>query len=831
MPRAELSRLVTTLRLDARPAPTLTQDHLSLAPSAQKPTPVDELPSSADRGADLETAKTLSDAVELWHAWWETAGLFPVVMYGEAPPERADACRIAARAVCVIAKRAGEAIDRAIDAADRAASNPPGAADPGLEQDIASLIHSRDVLLPLRAARAMLLLSALEPDRAIRESLAKAALTLATSSRGEAPWAQNERDLLLAAAQSRLEQGDAALETVGRVFKRIADPNVDPSLRRAVEAEAALIEALAAAQARGPVGAAEILRSRLDGPAFAPGNAPRPLALGLAAADVLLRLAPREMKELHDESGRQRAQARAQRAYEPLLERRSWPERLYIYQHLGRQTSPRQLSAQSPAVGVVAASFRALSEGRPDDAATILEQRVTLERLVLESVGADGAYLLLRASVESTDRERLRRAIALGHTLAEHEPEDPRSPEALALAARAADRHFRETPPGEPAEESFERLLYALRRVHLSTLEIPDRDAWRVTLAGMLAGVAEQPGLNDARVTASECSWLAESIQDPSKRIEAQVFAARAWTAALRAAQFEQSPTTTDLARQLLASCDPTIIDAAGARGGPARLEMAARRATALVALGRAADALTEVEAVAASEDAVPEVRDLALRAQAEAYLDLGREHEARESLARFAGSRVEAVALLAERSDRAWRAMEQRTRGFIAGEPAADLNAQQAARVFRLAADLHREQARSMERARLGWALLLAGDPDRALEAFDAASAEGESPSLLRGTAEARLARGDDEGAFSEFRRLAQTMEASGDTSRDYWHAWTRMLEILARRPRDPDSGASVRREIARLRSLPSALDHLDCLVKLREVEQRLSTSDTQNR
>src|SRR5690606_28238332 len=104
-------------------------------------------------------------------------------------------------------------------------------------------------------------------------------------------------------------------------------------------------------------------------------------------------------------------------------------------------------------------------------------------------------------------------------------------------------------------------------------------------------------------------------------------------------------------------------------------------------------------------------------------------------------------------------------------------------------------------------WAALVSGDYSGAEERFAALSARGAPrPSVWRGLGEARLALGDDAGAFSAMRSLATS--GAPNESPHVWRAWTRMIEILARQNEGGRRNAEIRREIARLRTLESALE-----------------------
>src|SRR5262249_19860430 len=87
----------------------------------------------------------------------------------------------------------------------------------------------------------------------------------------------------------------------------------------------------------------------------------------------------------------------------------------------------------------------------------------------------------------------------------------------------------------------------------------------------------------------------------------------------------------------------------------------------------------------------------------------------------------------------------------------------------------------------------------------------------------EARLAAGDDRGAFGAFRDVAAPLEAAQTHSGDYWQAWTRMLEILSRQNADGSRTPTIRPEIEPLRKLDTAPARAPCLERLRAIEASL--------
>ena len=103
------------------------------------------------------------------------------------------------------------------------------------------------------------------------------------------------------------------------------------------------------------------------------------------------------------------------------------------------------------------------------------------------------------------------------------------------------------------------------------------------------------------------------------------------------------------------------------------------------------------------------------------------------------------------------------------------------------------------VERAR---ALALAGEPEAALGALDRAPANAPGATLAR--AEALFLLGRDADAFPLFREIAESSTAErGDAS---WRAWSRLLQMLARR-NGPSDAETVARQITRLRAQDPAL------------------------
>ncbi len=120
---------------------------------------------------------------------------------------------------------------------------------------------------------------------------------------------------------------------------------------------------------------------------------------------------------------------------------------------------------------------------------------------------------------------------------------------------------------------------------------------------------------------------------------------------------------------------------------------------------------------------------------------------------------------------------------------------------------------------------LIRAGMPDEAIERLSACDDERSSRlRLLRG--EALLRSGAEAQAFAVFRTLANGLSASAEmrATREHWHAWARMLEILERQNEDGSRSQAITDAVRRLRALPSWGEHAECVVRIEAVASRVA-------
>lgn len=88
---------------------------------------------------------------------------------------------------------------------------------------------------------------------------------------------------------------------------------------------------------------------------------------------------------------------------------------------------------------------------------------------------------------------------------------------------------------------------------------------------------------------------------------------------------------------------------------------------------------------------------------------------------------------------------------------------------------------------------------------------------------AEAAMRMGDDQSAFGALRELVQRTPVEDRSTRAYWHASMRMLDILARQNDDGSRTPSIAREIRRLKLQPSWGAHEDICARIDAVAARL--------
>jgi len=786
------------------------------------------------QAATVESCSRIVDAVEAWADWGERIAESRMVLVGWPDSDHRLGARVASRSVAALAAVARVAIDRAIDRADRAA--PTGGA-PEQDESLLPLLHARQVTLPLRAARAADILAAAEPRREQRSALARAAIAMAQSAEPVSEWAESERFLVLGHAALAEGSPASALESFASARQAVSGRGVAPRLFTEVAAEAALGAALALAAARGPLTARDSLDQALARPPFlVDGARPEP-RLELLAAQTQLRLGRLIGEALREEPPRRAALDFAFACFSELLDRApDGIDPIVWRSHVYRRLAPG-VEADDPrkTLAPVALVARAVSTAPSDLASAIADLRESLYRDPAPSrvVVADASLELALLHARSESPESLEASVTGFERFVEQFPDDPRAPGALSLACAAAVRLIGARPG------SLDFYLRALRRAAASQLRFPEQDAWRLALIDVLVRTAQsQPptleGVRAAAEAAREADLVASLMEESEPARRARVATALCWSASLVALQSDpalEPPEKMSVRAQadsLLSAAAEAArhVDPVAHPRDHAQIQFAI--AQARLSLGQdpraAAESLLATlgsrAPSAPDEDPVPD----AARALLLGCLATGQSEfaalAAQRLESRAAGEGARLVRLYA---DHAWRQIEPLTLGPRDWSPPAPGDrARYELLLTRIDTAVRLNPDNSDDRIRRGWAHLSLHDAPSAARDFDQVlSAEPGWRSARLGLAEALMLTGDDAGAFSRFRDLAAALEAAGERSADYFHCWTRMLEILQHQNRDGSRTQTIRRECRRLLLSPELRLCPPCRERLTALER----------
>ncbi len=762
---------------------------------------------------------TVIGAVEAWADWGERIAGSQTTLVGLPGPDHVQGARIAARSTAALAAVARAMIDTTIDQTDRAA---PMGGSPEQDEELLPLLHARQVTLPLRAARAAAVLSASEVRAESRTALARSALALARAAEPVSAWAEAERSLII--GHAALAGGSAAesLEAFAAARRAVSAKGLPTQLAAQVNVEAALGSALALARERGPLTAQDALLSSLTRPPFIDADSRSEPAPSLLGAQTHLRIARLLAASTNDES---RRRAALQRAFDRFAELLSHPPRgveatvwrSHVYESLAPGLEAEDADGTLAPVAAMA-RVRGISSdpAHREESLRILRAIIARSNLQPRSVEADARLELAILSAQSDRTSALEESVALFTDFAERFADDSRAPTAIALACAAADRLVRADP------SKAELYLATLRHASTSELAVPAQDAWRLALARFrsLAAESQPPTLDGVRAAAEsarEADVVTSMVRDPRTLYEARVLAVRAWSAALIALQSNPAldpPSELDsqalgsaLSRAALATAQGV-----GTEASPTDIILV-QIAIALSKLAQGADFASTSAALQSGVHAWsrdPGLRALAARGARGLLLASLRAGQPPTALAAARslndlepqeGDRL--VRLYAEHD---WKTIEPMTIGPVDRAPrqgGAPMGIERAVASLLVAPDL--DSATPADRMRRAWALLVLGAVEEAAPDFRLVlEAEPGWRSARLGLGEALLAAGDDAGAFAQFRDLAAALEAAAERSADYFHAWTRMLEILARQNKDGARTQTIQRECKRLLLTP---------------------------
>lgn len=760
---------------------------------------------------------------------WESAALVGVV-----PRNAIDALK----------PLAVEAHERAADATDRLAQAIHGAeagAAPADRAEFDAWVSLRDRRQPLLLARAALVRAGFEDDPALRRSLAADALAAAGAAREST--AERESRRLTLRGLAALGTGDAAGAVAD--LQRAAASAVSPTAK----AEATLGAALAVCAARGPGPALAMLRDALTtepfivgGKRWAPGQ--------ILAADAQHRIGAAQAQRAPE--GPQRDAALAA-AYSGWLEFLRADDLGIDAQQRTQVILPRLATvapddpAQALHVPAIVAFAKATRLMRTDggfEAARAMLEGVTepgSARLrELGPLGADALHTLATLQEqEARAYEEDHRLVPAIETLLRVGAEHPASPAARPSMAKACQMALG-LSQAYPQDAEYRRFME--RAMEQAAARFPDdplADHWRAQSA---------PGM-----------ILAGRIDDALRQLDAitsdaQLVAyARFAGAQARASEFiqlrdgdgdEARTKATELerrAKQAIEAIDaalPTAPDPETLR--IQRTAARAYRAAALFTLGVVDEALAEArqadeEAGAQSRsDAAPLALSTRVRAEARSGMLAPALQSALRLCERFPAS---ADRPLFELCEALTDAVNQAERGG-APDRARALAAESllpAATAALGAAEKTKTPALDAFRMQAAEAMVRAGQtPERAAEILrDLIQRNGPDARSMVWLAEALLLLQREDDAVGVLRETVVALDRQqqarpGETT---WRAWSRLLEILARRGATPEQAEMARRRIAFFRLQDASLGGEPFASRLTKAEAAFSAAAPNHR
>ncbi len=759
-----------------------------------------------DRAAEIERTRASIELLDLFATQVEDhvriislPGWDLALLYGVTTQDQRDVVSEHAREIIRVAERAIALSDEIIEnSAQRAAFGQDGDTDG--ERARQRAIQMAGVHLPLRMARAELLLGFSTSDMESRSAHAERVSALIEDVEVVSDWSEATR-LLLSGLAERLGGRDDRGESESESAHGVARRSRDVAIAAQVGGEAVLARAIARSEQNDASGARTAMQQAGETTPFIGGDGPDPF-WQLALADTWLRVGCAEASRLESGERRASAYARALALHEELASSRDMRDRA-----VGRVScicTSRLPYGSLPGIAVAGWLERVGRDAPEVDLLPLLEQ--TLERTDLAAHWqSDAAYagaLLLRDADRCDESTAwMLRAAALT---------DDRDESYTMLLAAA--RHAIESTRGTPACGTTPVAIVALEAVDASSMPSAQSDPWRLWLGRMLIDRYTSGSDGAQKVDMLQASSVLGRIDAGSETsIEASALAALGWLRALRLAQGPEAAglseterfQATFAAEQLLAALDH--VDTTGAI---AAAESASMRAHGLVALSRYQDAL----------DAFGTNRPVNLDGMAAKYRALSALDRLDalpafvEELSAWQGS---AAALVRTISEEVWSSVQPHTLVMLDVDPTVDPALGDTMAALHAYCEQHWDAATLIQADRLGWARLLSGEAEAAARVFtDLVESGGAREEWMLGLGEAAFRSGDAATAFDAFRRVSESAQSAGRYERAYWHSWVRMLEILAKRGGHEDR---ISREVERLAWLESADEFSEYLERAR--------------
>lgn len=758
------------------------------------------------------------------------------VLVGAASAEERAVVRERMGELLEVCGSASAQVTEVVEGADRASAFGQQA---GVrESDRIEAINWRSVVMPLRRARAEVLLGAIAEAPGERARAAGRAVVILEGLGVDGAAARAERAVLLGHAMLLSGEWRAARVSMQAALEVVEGEEGGGGALAYTGAEARLGLILAVLAERGPARAREEFGRLLrDHPAFRMDDGGDPL-LQVVACCVRYAIERRAALEAGDEADRRAAWVDAVRMFLALMSSAEvWGHGAAVgaeaMRRVGLLCDDRvPLDSLDARVSVAYARRLVKQEGESERAIGVL--RRALERPAGEDDDAAGAgryeavWMLAglmaqrpeeEARIEAVERFVEAADVLAGRGAAEMERAGVAVDAACAVAAALLQTGVR-------SERGMSAVLVALRRAHRDGEMVERVGTWRYLLGRLLREEA-------LGATATHVMALREEADEVLAASGAHAddracWRVRVWRDALDEAESGEIGIGEGgvVAQRLAAAADT-----AAGMGGACEVEAVVSRARALAWLG-------EHEAALEALGAMPEARGAGDAdewrvwcAEGEAVrvrslLSMGRVkdvaaamEEASRTLGRDARGAVEAGAR------GAWDGVWGEGRVFVEGGRVP--GAGDAAVVLRAAsmwAQRHASPASERYERWLGWSLLLDGDTAGALRVLEKhAASHGRTVDAMHPMAEAKLRLGEDEAAFALWREIVAIKEERGVYDTVYRAGWVRMLEVLARHNADGSRSETIRREAVRLRGLPGTMDDAEALRRLEGVARGL--------
>ncbi len=460
-----------------------------------------------------------------------------------------------------------------------------------------------------------------------------------------------------------------------------------------------------------------------------------------------------------------------------------------VYDSAGAIAASRLRSGSSPGELPPIAVVGVLATTRPGSPQAALVESAAAALIDSEPTGStspiivDAAYELARHGLLGDNRFALRRAIAA-------EPTDDRAYDGAIHVLRAG---------GEIAPLTFDRLSEIARASS-------GRDDGRLDLAAAgycLRRIVESRSNVERRMYLDQGLAAVRSAAERGAEVAALSIRLRSAASRLIGDAEEHAQAVRGIVEQSLST------------GTPLDARSLVHAADALLAAGDASGATGITQRVLAGTERGPD--DAALSVLAHALIASGAEEDAVALAVEHGLGILEArqPGLFGQR--RAVLTQDVRTTPalFIADQRNSELGwSTEAAHLrVRLLASAQPDAGLARD---VAVALLIAGRITDAARICDRFVVDG----LVH--AEVLLALDDEAGAFTRFRDIA-TSRAAQTEDEGYWHAWTRMLEILERQNSGGSRTQGIRDAVRRLRALPSWGEHTECARRIEAVASRL--------